>query len=53
MTQFQVTERSRTIHQVMETFKVVPYAEVEKILDEATKKTFADKKCEKFDMAKA
>jgi len=53
MTQFQVTKRSKAIHQTMKAFKVVPYGEVEETLDEATKKTFADKKCEKFDMAKA
>jgi len=53
MTQFQMTKRSKAIHKMMETFKVVPYAEVEQTLDEASKKTFADKKCEKFDMAKA
>jgi hypothetical protein len=53
MAQFQMTKRSKTIHQVMKSFKVVPYEEVEKTLDEASKKAFADKKCEKFDMAKA
>lgn len=51
MTQFQVTKRSKTIHQVMKNFKVVPYHEVEQTLDEASKKTFSNKKCEKFDAA--
>lgn len=53
MVDFKFTKRSKTIHQVMKKFKVVPFDEMEKTLDEATKKTFANKKCEKFEAAEA
>lgn len=53
MVQFQITKRSKKIHQVMKNFRIVPYNEIEQTLDEATKKTFSGKKCEKFDVAEA
>ena len=53
MVQFRFTERSKTSYRVMKDFKVVPFEEVEKTLDEASKKAFSGKKCEKFETAKA
>ncbi|WNY23179.1 hypothetical protein MmiHf6_04830 [Methanimicrococcus hongohii] len=53
MVQFKFTERSKTIHGVMKDFKVVPFKDVEKTLDKASRKAFSDKKCEKFEAAEA
>lgn len=47
MVQFTFTEKSKNIHRVMKDFKVVPFKEVEKTLDEASRKAFSNKKCEK------
>ena len=36
---FECTRESKEIYQIMKDFKVVPYSEIEKRLDEATEKT--------------
>lgn len=45
MTKFRYTEKSKMVDSVMKDFKVIPYPEVAKTLNEATRKTFPNKKC--------
>ncbi|MDR2943531.1 MAG: hypothetical protein LBU81_00315 [Methanosarcinales archaeon] len=44
MAEVKYTEKSKMIDSVMKDFKIVPYSEVSKTLNEATRKTFPDQK---------
>jgi hypothetical protein len=44
MNDFKYTEKSKMIDSVMQDFKIVPYSEVAKTLNEATRKTFPNEK---------